>query len=144
VAEHPKVFHHVGLLVNESPGLGRVTLYLVFRSLRSDNLHLKNSPGGCDRGDGVSRQRAGEPEQLGSLSHIVRNSNELLACPDYQGPNMPHYGQTKYDQRRQLGISSRSDGTRTFEAPVAFESRWFADSLRRKSRGRRIFGRRRV
>ena len=31
VVKHPQVFHHVGLLDNESPGLGRDTLYLVFR-----------------------------------------------------------------------------------------------------------------
>jgi hypothetical protein len=33
VAEHPEVFNHVGLLVNESPGMGRVALYLA-----SDNI----------------------------------------------------------------------------------------------------------
>jgi hypothetical protein len=31
MAEHAKVFHHVGLLVNEPPGMGRVALYLVIR-----------------------------------------------------------------------------------------------------------------
>jgi hypothetical protein len=35
VAEHPEEFRHVGLLVNESPGDGRVTLYLVVRQLGS-------------------------------------------------------------------------------------------------------------
>ena len=34
VAEHPQVFGHVGLLVNEPPGLSRVALYLVVRQLR--------------------------------------------------------------------------------------------------------------
>jgi len=31
VAEHPEVFDHVGLLVNEPPGTGRVALHLVIR-----------------------------------------------------------------------------------------------------------------
>ena len=31
VVEHPEVFHHVGLLVNEPPGTGRFALYLVVR-----------------------------------------------------------------------------------------------------------------
>jgi hypothetical protein len=34
VAEHPKVFHHVGLLFNEPPGPSRVAPYLVIRKLR--------------------------------------------------------------------------------------------------------------
>ena len=33
VAEHPKVFGHVGLLFNESPGQSRVALHLVIRPL---------------------------------------------------------------------------------------------------------------
>ena len=31
VAEHPKVFDHVGLLINEPPGKGRAAPYLVIR-----------------------------------------------------------------------------------------------------------------
>src|SRR5205807_8767966 len=31
VAEHPEVFHHVGLLFNETPSRSRVALYLVIR-----------------------------------------------------------------------------------------------------------------
>jgi hypothetical protein len=31
VAEHPEVFHHVGLLLNEPPGKSRVALQLVIR-----------------------------------------------------------------------------------------------------------------
>jgi hypothetical protein len=32
VAEHPQVFHHIGLLVNEPPGARRIALYLVIRN----------------------------------------------------------------------------------------------------------------
>jgi hypothetical protein len=35
VAEHPEVFRHVGLLVNEPPGTGRIALYLVIRNFDS-------------------------------------------------------------------------------------------------------------
>ena len=31
VAEHPEVFHHVGLLFNETPSRSRASLYLVIR-----------------------------------------------------------------------------------------------------------------
>ena len=34
VAEHPKAFHHVGLLVNEPPGTDRAALYIVIRKFR--------------------------------------------------------------------------------------------------------------
>ena len=33
-AEHPEVFHRVGLLTNEPPGTSRVALYSVFRPCR--------------------------------------------------------------------------------------------------------------
>jgi hypothetical protein len=32
VTEHPEVFHHIGLLVNEPPGTDRGALYLVIRN----------------------------------------------------------------------------------------------------------------
>ena len=34
VAEDPEVFHHVGLLITEPPGLGRAALQLIFRRIR--------------------------------------------------------------------------------------------------------------
>jgi hypothetical protein len=42
VVDHPQVFHHVGLLINEPPGAGlnqtnRIALYLVIRRLVSSN-----------------------------------------------------------------------------------------------------------
>jgi len=34
VAEDPEVFHHVGLLITEPPGLSRAALQLIFRRIR--------------------------------------------------------------------------------------------------------------
>jgi hypothetical protein len=44
VAEHPKVFHHVGLLVNEPPRYNRVALYLVPKQAKAINLFLVGLP----------------------------------------------------------------------------------------------------
>ena len=46
VAQHPKVLSHVGLLVNEPPGQGRIALYLVTqqRTLRGTDGHAAALP----------------------------------------------------------------------------------------------------
>ncbi len=41
VAEHPKVFHHVGLLFNAPSDSGRIALYLVFRMWRHPTSPLR-------------------------------------------------------------------------------------------------------
>jgi hypothetical protein len=44
VAEHPKAFRHVGLLINEPLGLGRGALYLVVRWHWETPLIQRTSP----------------------------------------------------------------------------------------------------
>jgi hypothetical protein len=74
---------------------------------------------------------------------MVGNCNDFRDCPNYQNPNLLHYlssmfakaaldlvpnvsellvsafdGQTQHNKRRQLGLGSRSDGTRTLDVPL--------------------------
>ena len=67
VAEHPEAFHHVGLLVNGSSAVADYPLFSL--PITSQRLSIpENSPAGCDRADGVSRQRGQRAGAVRALS----------------------------------------------------------------------------
>jgi hypothetical protein len=72
VIERQKAFHHVGLLDNEPPGMGRAALYLVIRRL----LTCETRPSGI--------QSTGSDPRLYNLE-LGNTRKFFLLCPDRSG-----------------------------------------------------------
>ncbi len=103
VAEHPEEFRHVGLLFNESPGIDRVTLYLVVRQLCNSRVMLRRRLANCNgqidapahlmyRGrdfwagmtviSSINIQGEHSSEKVGLLTHINNPSRQRRALQE--------------------------------------------------------------